>query len=80
MCNLLFLCPICHAVFSRFHAAKCEENGKHQDCGDRKGHIDVLHEASDDEADEGNGSDGYGIGELGRDVRQVVALRAGRMP
>ena len=77
MCNLLFLCLICHAIFSRFHAAKCEENGKYQDCGDRKGHIDVLHEARDDEADEGNGSDGYGIGELGRDVRQVVALRAG---
>ena len=38
VCNLLFLCPICHAVFSRFHAAKCEENGKHQnraDCEDQ---------------------------------------------
>ena len=77
MCNLLFLCPICHAVFSRFHTAKREENGKHQNRADCEGHIDVLYEARDDEADERNACDSYGIGELGRDVRQVVALRTG---
>ena len=77
MCNLLFLCLICHAVFSRFHAAKCEENGKHQDCGDRKGHIDVLHEARDDEAHKAHGCDRDCIGQLRGHMVEMLALRTG---
>ena len=54
--------------FLCFNGADAEQHREHQNRRDGERHIDVLDKARDDEADERNARDGYGVGELGRNM------------
>ena len=52
-----------------------EQGDDHQRDGDDHADHHVLHQTGDDEADEGNGSHGDAVGDLGGHMVQVVAVR-----
>ena len=54
-----------------------QQGADHQDDGDDHADHDVLHQTGDDEADEGHGSHGDAIGDLGGHVVQVEAVGTG---
>ena len=54
-----------------------QQGADHQDDGDDHADHNVLHQTGDDEADEGHGSHGDAIGDLGGHVVQVEAVGTG---
>ena len=55
-----------------------QQSSDHQDDSDNHADHNILHQTGDEEADEGNGSHGHAVGNLGGHMVQVEAVGTGR--